>query len=198
WRVSVVLAPIALILIVSAVFTALPHEWIYNNLRLVFSFIILLAGSVQFMKLYYNYPGFMPAYWIEITFNTGIYDKKVQDRLDRMDVINWAKSQDRTELYLVPLDFEQFRIKSGRPIFVDWKSHPFKDIEVIEWKRRIDVAEQAFENLRECKRIDSKEFDVVILDNSSVFYKLKPGCNLYNERKINSRFGFVKLGEAHS
>ena len=145
------------------------------------------------MKIYHDYPGFMPAYWIEATFRSGVYNMKVQDRLERMDVINWAKSQDPTDLYLVPLDFEQFRIKSGRPIFVDWKSHPFKDIEVIEWKRRIEVAEQAFESLRECKKIDSNEFNVVILDNSSFFYKVKPSCNLYNEKQINSRFGFVKL-----
>jgi hypothetical protein len=93
----------------------------------------------------------------------------------------------------VPLDFEQFRIKSGRPIFVDWKSHPFKDLEVIEWKRRIEVAEKAFESLRECKKLDSNEFNVVILDNSSTFYRLKPDCELFDERRINTRFGFVKL-----
>src|SRR5262249_46612270 len=106
---------------------------------------------------------------------------------------NWAKRQDPIDQYLVPLDFEQFRIKSGRPIFVDSKSHPYKDIEVIEWKRRIGVAEQAFESLRECKKIDSSEFNVVILDNSSFFYKVKPSCKLYNEKQINSRFGFIKL-----
>ena len=196
WRVSGVLAPIALILIVSAVLNGLPYKWtkiIYNHQKLLFLCIMLSAGLVQFMKIYYDYPGFIPAYWIEATFRSGVYNRKVQDRLDRMDVINWAKSQDPTDLYLVPLDFEQFRIKSGRPIFVDWKSNPYKDIEVIEWKRRIEVAKQAFENLRECKKIDSREFNVIILDNSSFFYKAKPNCNLYNEKQINSRFGFVKL-----
>jgi hypothetical protein len=118
---------------------------------------------------------------------------KVQDRLDRIAVINWAKSQDPTNLYLVPLDFEQFRIKSGRPIFVDWKSHPFKDTEVIEWMRRIEAAEQAFASLRECKKIDISEFNVVILDSSSSFYKIEPGCNLYHQKQINSRFEFIKL-----
>jgi hypothetical protein len=118
---------------------------------------------------------------------------KVQDRLDRLNVINWAKSQDSTDLYLVPLDFEQFRIKSGRPIFVDGKSHPFKDIEVTEWRRRIEVAVKTFKTLGECKKIDSNEFNVVIVDNSSLLYKVEPNCKLYNEKQINSRFGFVKL-----
>jgi len=196
WRLSSILAPIALVLIVSAVLNGVPHEWkriIYNHQKLVFMCIILLAGLVQFMKIYHDYPGFMPAYWIKATFSGEIYNLKVQDRLERLDVINWAKNQDPTNLYLVPLDFQQFRMKSGRPIFVDWKNHPFKDIEVIEWRRRVEVARKTFESLRDCKKIDSSEFNVVILDSSSFFYKVRPSCNLYNETQINSRFGFVKL-----
>src|SRR5262249_37055780 len=66
WRVSAVLAPIALILIVSTVLNILPqHTWIYDNQRLLLIPILLLAGSVQFMKIYYDYPGFIPSYWIE-------------------------------------------------------------------------------------------------------------------------------------
>jgi hypothetical protein len=193
WRVSAVLAPIALILILSAALNNLTPIWIYAHQNWVFIAIILLAGSVQFMKIYYDYPGFLPGYWIEAVFRPGVYNLKVQDRVERMDVINWAKSQDPTWIYLVPLDFEQFRIKSGRPTFVDWKSHPFKDVEVIEWKRRIEVAKKAFEGLRECKKIDNNEFDAVVLDNSSFLYKGMTGCKLYNEKQINSRFGFVKL-----
>jgi hypothetical protein len=193
WRVSAVLAPIAFVLIVSGVLNRFRHTWIYNNQKLLFIPIILLAGCVQFMKVYHDYPGFIPAYWIEATFKSGVYNVKAQDRFDKMNVINWAKTQDPTDLYLVPLDFEQFRIKSGRPIFVDWKSHPFKDVEVIEWKRRVEVAEKTFKSLRECKKIDPNEFTVVILDNLSFFYKLKPDCKLYSEKQINARFGFVKL-----
>ena len=193
WRVSAILAPIALILLMSAVLNGLPKAWVYNHQKFVLIHIILLAGLVQFMKIYRGYPGSTPIFWIEAAFASGVYRIKIQDRLDRTEVINWAKSQNSADLYLVPLDFEQFRIKSGRPIFIDWKSHPFKDIEVIEWKRRIEVAEKAFESLRECKKIDSDEFNIVIVDNSSVSYKGNPACTLYNEKQINSRFSFVKL-----
>ena len=195
WRVSAVLAPIALILIVSTVLNSLPQRaWIYDHQKLLLIPILLLAGSVQFMKIYYDYPGFIPSYWIEAIFGTDAFDAKVQDRVERRDVINWAKGQDDPNgLYLVPLDFEQFRIKSGRPIFVDAKSHPWKDTEVIEYKRRIELAEKAFESLRECQKIEGNEFDVVILDNSSFLYKAKPDCKLYDEKQINFRFGFVKL-----
>ena len=194
WRVSAVLAPIALILIVSAVLNGLPHKWIYQHQKLLFIPIILLAASVQFMKVYHDYPGFIPAYWIETTLRGDVYNMKIKDRLERMDVIKWAKRQDPTNLYLVPLDFEQFRIKSGRPTFVDWKSIPYKDVDVIEWKRRVDTAEKAVESLRKCKKIDSHEFNVVILDHWS---KVQLSCNLYSVNPINSRFGFIKLVPAH-
>lgn len=46
---------------------------------------------------------------------------------------------------MTPVDFEDFRISTGLPLFVDWKSHPYRDTEVIEWKSRIDIA-RAFYN----------------------------------------------------
>ena len=195
WRVSAVLAPIALVLIISALLNSLPHEWIQSRYSWYTGmvFIGILAGLVTAMKIHHDYPGFMPAYWIEAGLRNGVYNMKIQDKRDRTDVINWAKNQDSKDMYLVPLNFEQFRIKSGRPIFVDWKSHPFKDVEVIEWRRRIEVANKAFENLRECKKINSSEFNVVIVDNSSVLYRAEPSCKLYDQKQINSRFGFVKL-----
>lgn len=193
WRIVDVLAPISLILIVSVVLNGLPRKWIYYNQKLLYVPIILLAASVQFMKIYYDYPGFIPEYWIKATFSSGSYNWKVQDRLARMDVVNWAKRQDPTSMYLVPLNFEQFRLKSGRPTFVDWKFIPYKDIEVIEWKRRIEVAQKAFQTLKECKKIDSSEFNVMIVDDFSYDYKFDPSCTLYTEKRINSRFGFIRL-----
>ena len=45
WRVSAVLAPIALVLIVSDVLNGLRRTWIYQHQKLLFIPIILLAGS---------------------------------------------------------------------------------------------------------------------------------------------------------
>jgi uncharacterized protein DUF6798 len=195
WRVSAVLSPIAVVLIVAALLNSLLQEriqskYIWHTLAFI---AVVLAVLVQSMKMYHNYPGFMPAYWIAAAFTDRVHNMQIQDRLDRTDVINWAKGQDPRDLYLVPLNFEQFRIKSGRPIFVDWKSHPFKDVEVIEWRRRIEVAEKTFQDLRECKKINSSEFNVVIVDNLSDLYRAEPSCKLYSQKQINSRFGFVKL-----
>jgi hypothetical protein len=46
----------------------------------------------------------------------------------------------RDHTYLVPIEWEWFRLATGCPVFVDLKSHPYKDTEVIEWHRRIKAA----------------------------------------------------------
>jgi hypothetical protein len=43
------------------------------------------------------------------------------------------------DVYLIPVDdeeFERFRLSTGAPVFITWKSHPYKDIEVLEWYKR--------------------------------------------------------------
>lgn len=40
------------------------------------------------------------------------------------------------DLYLIPPNQGDFRIAAGVPVLVDWKSHPLKDVEVLEWHER--------------------------------------------------------------
>lgn len=43
---------------------------------------------------------------------------------------------------LIPVDLQRFRLLTGAPIFVDFKAIPYKDTEVKEWKRRMDLVQQ--------------------------------------------------------
>ena len=49
------------------------------------------------------------------------------------------------DLFLVPPSMEDFRLAAGVPVLVDWKSHPFKDIEVVEWHDRLQAAESFYQ-----------------------------------------------------
>lgn len=42
---------------------------------------------------------------------------------------------------LIAVDLQQFRLFTGAPLYVDFKSIPYKDVEVLEWYRRIHQAE---------------------------------------------------------
>jgi hypothetical protein len=49
---------------------------------------------------------------------------------------------------LIPVDLQRFRLSTGAPIFVDFKSIPYLDQDVLEWRKRIDAAVSIQEKLR--------------------------------------------------
>jgi hypothetical protein len=57
-------------------------------------------------------------------------------------------AEQQTEKRLIPVDLQRFRLTAGAPIYVDFKAIPYKDIEVIEWKARLERAERWHEKLR--------------------------------------------------
>lgn len=42
---------------------------------------------------------------------------------------------------LIPVDLQRFRLHTGAPIYVDFKSVPYFDLEVLEWQRRLRQCE---------------------------------------------------------
>jgi len=47
---------------------------------------------------------------------------------------------------LIPVDLQRFRLLTGAPIFVDFKSVPYRDTEVLEWKRRMDLTQTWYDS----------------------------------------------------
>jgi hypothetical protein len=43
------------------------------------------------------------------------------------------------QVYLIPPDLQQFRLATGLPAFVDLKSIPYRDVEVVEWFTRMRI-----------------------------------------------------------
>ena len=48
-------------------------------------------------------------------------------------------------ILLIPLREGDYRLGAQRPIFVDWKSHPYKGSEVLEWWRRVEFVQAFYE-----------------------------------------------------
>ena len=44
----------------------------------------------------------------------------------------------------MPIDLQRFRLYTGVPILVDFKSIPYKDVEVLEWYRRLEWTQQVY------------------------------------------------------
>jgi Domain of unknown function (DUF6798) len=48
-----------------------------------------------------------------------------------------ASAASNGDVYLIPPDMEDFRLRTRTPIVVDAKTHPFKDMEVLQWSERL-------------------------------------------------------------
>jgi hypothetical protein len=55
------------------------------------------------------------------------------------------KKRDRR---LIPVDFQRFRLYTGAAVFVDFKSIPYKDVEVLAWRDRLRQNQQLFAQVR--------------------------------------------------
>ena len=51
---------------------------------------------------------------------------------------------DAETLYLTSPHDMNIRLQSGLPQLISWKTHPYKDVEVLEWYRRYQLAERVF------------------------------------------------------
>ncbi len=70
-----------------------------------------------------------------------------------------SDSKSQHDVYLVPTNLQRFRLHTGARIYVDHKSHPFKDSEVVEWFRRLKKAEKVYDTLKiaDCTSIGNIE-----------------------------------------
>lgn len=60
----------------------------------------------------------------------------------RGELIGFVRSTLRKgQVWLVPTNLQWFRLATGAPIVVDRKSHPYRDVEVLEWKRRMRLVD---------------------------------------------------------
>jgi hypothetical protein len=65
-----------------------------------------------------------------------------------------AKNKTSADLYLIPVKLQDFRLASGAPAFVDFKSIPYKDEDVLEWYRRVQLADR-FYKYPTCEQLSS-------------------------------------------
>lgn len=128
WRISVFLVPIAssilLAGIVSAIFKIRHLTRIGKPLQAV---IILFAIAL-------GYVGIRQTITLFDTPRAGL------SALARFV----ANTYEPGNLYLIPPEMESFRLAARVPIFIDHKSHPYQDTEVIEWFQRVQIAQEFY------------------------------------------------------
>jgi len=134
WRVSVLLVPLSTTLLVTFALSfvldflrlgKLPYQWIAIPLALFYIVFAVRAGIGSQRLL-----------------GKGFRATRVAVLMDQ--VVQIARTGD---VYLIPpleSEFNNFRIYTGVPILANWKSHPYKDAEVLEWYHRVELANEFY------------------------------------------------------
>ncbi len=126
WRVSVVLLPLSSVIVISYLMIKLKFL-VNRNLMPYLSFPVL---SLIFLISIYGSKA-----------NYHVFSKRIPSEIN--DVYNYIDStKKKNDLLFIPIELEDFRLETGVPIFVDWKSHPYKPTELVEWYERIKIAKQ--------------------------------------------------------
>ncbi len=156
WRVSVVLVPISLTILLSRLVELLPSEKEYpNSAWLVWVFPSLSTSLIAVALL---------VGWVRISLD---FQRQLLE-VERPIMEYVAKNKQPSDIYLVPLKMEDFRLETGAPIYVDFKSTPYHPIELIEWQRRYQLANDFFQSPT-CEKIAS-------LPNEGITHMILPSA----------------------
>jgi hypothetical protein len=164
WRVSVLIVPIATALVVGGCLAAIPRLWAdpVVQKRLAAAAVIVIGAScaVGAARMTLNF-----AYFYDYAPVIALADRVVPERwrrdfravlgADALPVMKFVRNTARRgDLYLIPPELERFRLVSGAPALVDLKSHPYKDAEVLEWRRRLDALQAVFASNGDCRAFE--------------------------------------------
>lgn len=81
---------------------------------------------------------------------------------------------------VIPIDLQRFRLATGAPILIDFKSIPYKDVEVVDWLERLLEVEKIYRLLSEGK------IDVAMigLSKNTVTHLVWPRSRVLNDRRL--------------
>jgi hypothetical protein len=134
WRVSVFLVPLSTCLLIAWPVSKLFDR--FQGLVERVAPVVVVLSLVAIVSL--DREG--------LTVQRGRFTRYVkQDVHLVMNYIRYNKSPG--QVYLIPPrdnQFDEFRTYTGAAAFINWKSHPYRDFEVMEWYRRNQLAQDFY------------------------------------------------------
>ena len=141
WRISILIVPLSTTIIISYVVTKLISQKqlqsprISKSIQIASVLLILLTVLIGGIRIKIDFERKATAG--ERQIQQYVYANKKAD-----------------ELYLVPVKMQDFRLFTGAPAFIGFKSIPYRDADVLEWYRRIGLADQFYLN-EDCKALNT-------------------------------------------
>jgi hypothetical protein len=187
WRVSVLLVPISLTMLIAYLisltvdWTPLPKSLILGLAIIAFSYLIYQSVAVGQER--------------SATYRSSARQEHFFNMMDHV-----RQTMQPDDLYLIPAEdgrFNEFRIHSGAPTFINWKSHPYKDIEVLEWYRRVELANSFYSGDwgSACTTLNDilKEYPITHV----IFFRMKDQltCDFVSEEFRNNQYTIYQVSQ---
>jgi hypothetical protein len=183
WRMSVFLIPIASSIILANI--TLVTFRIFNRIYSNNLILRIFQVAIILMIIFIGFRG------IEKTIN--LYNSpKIGDTPSTRFI---TRTYQPGNIYLVPPDLETVRLAARVPIFIDYKSHPYKDTEVVEWFRRISFSEKFYVTNAQtsCNMLKNKSsiygITHVVIIRGTIF----ENCNFMHEVYKDKEFRIYEL-----
>jgi hypothetical protein len=182
WRVSVLLVPLG-----TAIILAAAASLVVDLLHLDQGWLrIVVIGGVLLLIGFLAYKGYKQQQF----YGTSANRKRVNAMMDYV-----RDTKQPGELYMIPprqADLNNFRIYSGAPTFITWKSHPYKDTDILEWYQRVGTALAFYNTVSDqdtaCQQLEAieREYDVthVLLNGEDTELDCPFVSPKYNETKF--------------
>ena len=134
WRVSVLLVPLSVSLIIAFLVSGLIDLLHMNHPK----YLLIFAPFALYI-IFINVRG---GNTLQNIYGTGSRERKM------VEMMNYVKTNKQPgDIYMIPptdASFDDFRLFTGAPILINWKSHPYKDTEVLEWYARVEAADRFY------------------------------------------------------
>lgn len=153
WRFSSVIIPICSALIINQIINQIPYftklTVLVYRFKLIFILLMIISLSIA---------------------NSVLLKHENQKSIK----LSYIHNLTGNGLTMIPPRWnDNFRLKTKTPIIVDFKSHPYKDIELLEWKQRMDELDD-FYSRPSCKTLKNI---IIKYEVKNVFLLTPLSCN---------------------
>lgn len=148
WRVSVVLIPLSVTILLSRLAGLIPSEAEQPNREVLIWILPSFATALIAITLLVG--------WVRVSLDFQRKHSQPEGALIAF-VTSHKQAQD---VYLIPVKMQDFRLASGAPIYVDFKSTPYHPLEVLEWYRRYRLANEFYRS-PSCEKLEQFALEAV-------------------------------------
>jgi hypothetical protein len=180
WRISTILVPLS-VAILSAALVSNAFER-FSSLKNSRGPALTLASTVIILLV------------TVVGATRTILERQIIQSNEERDLMGFIESEKKPEdVYLVPIKLQDFRLETGAPVYVDFKSIPYRDVEVLEWYRRIQLATDLYDQSRiDCGLVDAFAAEgvtnlVIHVDETTI------SCDSVHLEYLDEQFGVYSI-----